>query len=115
MMPRSKPPLSNDIRFKVDPRLVPPHKAARHLHLRLSQFEAVLPRLIQRGFPRPCPVLGYFDLTAIGQWLDRQSGIGSDLLEPAPEELEEAILARIEEYSRTLTRDRTRSSNEVRS
>src|SRR5690606_9130818 len=39
------------IRFQVDPRDVPPEKAARRLGLTLERFEDLLPRLLARGFP----------------------------------------------------------------
>lgn len=67
------PPTPSQIRFAVDPRMVPAHKAARRLHLLPSEFEKLLPRLLQRGFPRPDPDIGHFDLKAIDEWLDRQS------------------------------------------
>ena len=94
----SHSPVPNDVRYKVDPRLVPPQKAARYLHLTLRQFEDALPSLIARGFPRPCPVIGYFDLTAIDHWLDLQSGIGRPCQEDDGADLEKTILERIARY-----------------
>ena len=93
-------PVPNDIRYKVDPRLVPPQKAARYLHLTLRQFEHALPSLIARGFPRSCPVIGYFDLTAINQWLDRQSGVGNQHDEAETSDIETTVLERINQYKR---------------
>lgn len=64
------PPRSNQIRFSVDPRDISPEKAARRLHLTLTQFERVLPRLLARGFPPPDPDTGNFDLKVIDLWMD---------------------------------------------
>lgn len=63
------------VRFPVHPRLVPPVKAARFLHLTLDEFTKLLPALHNAGFPRPCPVTGHYDLLAIGAWQDRRSGL----------------------------------------
>ncbi|WP_407180405.1 hypothetical protein [Bradyrhizobium sp. STM 3562] len=57
-----------EIRYRVDPRDVPPVKAARRLHLTLARFNQLLPSLIKRGFPEPDPDTGMFDLDAIDQW-----------------------------------------------
>lgn len=91
-------PVPSDVRYRVDPRLVPPQKAARYLHLTLRQLEDALPLLIARGFPRPCPVIGHFDLTAISHWLDQQSGIGRPSPENDAVDLEKTILERIARY-----------------
>lgn len=69
----SASPRSDQIRFPVEPRLLPPKKAARRLHLTLAEFRDVLPWLIQRGFPQPDPDIGYYDLKAIDSWLDLQT------------------------------------------
>jgi hypothetical protein len=58
------------IRFSVAPRDVPPTKAARRLHLTLPEFDAVRDELYGRGFPRPDPTTGMFDLVKIDQWMD---------------------------------------------
>lgn len=68
-------PLASRVRFPVDPRHVPPEKAARRLHLTLHEFESAWPRLRQRGFPAPDPDTGNYDLKAIDAWMDRQSGL----------------------------------------
>src|SRR2546428_620442 len=60
------------IRYRVDPADVPPEKAARRLHLTLSQFEQVLQELLERGFPPADPTTGMFDLDAIDQWRRRR-------------------------------------------
>jgi hypothetical protein len=56
------------IRFHVDPRDVPPEKAARRLGLTLEQFTDLLPRLLSRGFPASDPDTGNYDLDAIDVW-----------------------------------------------
>jgi hypothetical protein len=68
-------PRPNAIRFAVDPRDVPPEKAARRLHLKLGEFQAMLPELFERGFPRPDPTTGNYDLRAIDLWMDARSNI----------------------------------------
>src|SRR5262245_9469433 len=69
------PPRTNSIRFPVDPRDVPPEKAARKLHLTLVQFNELLPDLYARGFPRADPTTGMYDLKAIDAWQDARSGL----------------------------------------
>lgn len=68
-------PQQSQVRFPVDPRDVPPAKAARRLHLTLAEFEQLLPRLFQRGFPRPDPDTGNYDLKAVDQWMDSRSSL----------------------------------------
>lgn len=58
------------IRFPVEPRDVPPEKAARRLHLSLPEFEIARARLERRGFPAPDPDTGMYDLKAIDAWMD---------------------------------------------
>ena len=60
---------SNHIRFPVAPRDVPAEKAARRLHLTAADFGQKLPALLARGFPRPDPTTGMFDLAAIDEWM----------------------------------------------
>lgn len=67
------------IRLRVDPRDVPADKAARRLGLTLAGFEDVSARLFARGFPRPDPDTGLFDLEAVEDWMDRRSGLTSGL------------------------------------
>ncbi|MGN8022204.1 hypothetical protein ACTJJ7_15980 [Phyllobacterium sp. 22229] len=67
----------SDIRFSIDPRLVPPVKAARRLHLTLAEFEDKRRALEQIGFPEAFPITGFYDLAAIDAWLDRRSGLGN--------------------------------------
>jgi hypothetical protein len=68
---------SVDIRHRVDPRDVPKAKIARRLHLSLSQFELAEPDLFARGFPKPDPTTGMFDLVAVDRWMDQRSHITS--------------------------------------
>ena len=65
----------NAIRFRIDPRDVPPIKAARLLGVTLDEFEAALPRLRARAFPPPDPDTGNYDMKAIETWMDRRSGL----------------------------------------
>jgi hypothetical protein len=65
---RNAKPVAGHIRFSVEPRDIPPEKAARRLHLTLAEFTAKLPALMDRGFPGPDPTTGMFDLEAIDLW-----------------------------------------------
>jgi hypothetical protein len=56
------------MRFRVEPRDVPPEIAARRLGKSAVEFQAVLPNLIARGFPKADPDTGNFDLDAIDAW-----------------------------------------------
>jgi hypothetical protein len=58
------------IRYPVEPRDVPAVKAARRLHLTLTEFEEMKEELFRRGFPRPDPTTGNFDLIEIDRWMD---------------------------------------------
>jgi hypothetical protein len=62
------PPNAGQIRFRVEPRDVPPVKAARRLHLTFAEFEAKKEELFARQFPRPDPTTGMYDLIAIDAW-----------------------------------------------
>ena len=64
-----------DVRCQVEPRLIPPKKAARRLHLTHGEFVVALPALRREGFPVACNVTGHYDLKAIDAWLDMRSGI----------------------------------------
>jgi hypothetical protein len=72
-------PIGGNIRHRVDPRDVPPEKAARRLHLTLSQFDLVREDLFARGFPRPDATTGMYDLVAVDRWMDRRSGLADGL------------------------------------
>jgi hypothetical protein len=63
------------IRFKIDPRDVPPSKAARRLHLTLDEFRQKLAELELRGFPRADPTTGNYYLPAIDQWMAFRTGL----------------------------------------
>lgn len=63
------------VRFPVDPRGVPAGKAARRLGITEAEFRAIEPRLFGRGFPRPDPDTGCFDLKAVDAWMDQQSSL----------------------------------------
>lgn len=45
-------------------------KAARRLHLTLTQFDLIRDNLFARGFPQPDPDTGMYDLVAIENWMD---------------------------------------------
>jgi hypothetical protein len=69
------PSAPNQVRFRVDPRGIPPAKAARRLGLTLALFDAKLAELYARDFPRPDPTTGNYDLVAIDAWMDRQAAL----------------------------------------
>jgi hypothetical protein len=56
------------IRFNIQPGDVPAGAAARRMGMTLEAFEIALPALIARGFPKPDPSTGNFDLDAIDAW-----------------------------------------------
>ena len=56
------------IRHRIDPRDIPPVKAARYLGLLLADFESKLPQLLSRGFPPADETTGNYDLDAINEW-----------------------------------------------
>lgn len=86
-------PTPNQIRFAVEPRLVPPTKAARRLHLTLAEFNLKREALYRAGFPQACSVTGHYDLVAIDAWLDRRSGVAGA---EEPEETMEEFRKRLE-------------------
>ena len=47
---------------------MPAEKVARRLHLTPQRFEACKMRLFMRGFPRPDPDTGMYDLEAVDRW-----------------------------------------------
>ena len=63
------------VRFPVDPRDVPLPKAARRLGMTEADFVGLRDRLFARGFPRPDPDTGHYDLKAIDAWMDSRSGL----------------------------------------
>lgn len=58
------------MRFRVEPRDVPPEMAARRLGLGKQDFDQKLGNLIARGFPKPDPDTGHYDSLAIDRWCD---------------------------------------------
>lgn len=68
-------PRPSPIRHKVDPRDIPPAKAARRLGLSLEQFREKLTELRGRGFPPPDPTTGNYYLPAIDQWMASRTGL----------------------------------------
>jgi hypothetical protein len=55
-------------RFHIAPGDVPASAAAKRMGLAPEAFQAALPNLIARGFPKPDPDTGNFDLDAIDVW-----------------------------------------------
>jgi hypothetical protein len=68
---------SSGIRARVDPRGIPPVKAARRLGLTEAHFERLKDQYFAIGFPRPDPISGNYDLRAIDHWFDLRSGLTS--------------------------------------
>jgi hypothetical protein len=58
------------MKFRVMPRDVSPEAAARRLGLTLAEFNDRYENLVARGFPKPDPDTGNFDLDAIDRWCD---------------------------------------------
>jgi hypothetical protein len=86
------------LRYRVEPRDVPPSKAARRLGLTLAEFDRLKDDLIARGFPRPDPTTGHYDLKAIEAWQDVRSGItppGAVVGEPVALNAEDVFRDRI--------------------
>lgn len=91
------------IRFHVEPRDVPPIKAARRLGLTLEAFNQQLEQLRQRGFPPPDPTTGNYDLAAIEVWQNARNPqlFGQPSLTPAPSahDAKAVVRARLREVS----------------
>jgi hypothetical protein len=68
---------STAIRYAVEPRDVPPSKAARRLHLTLEEFRGKLPELLKRGFPPADPTTGMFFLPAVDKWMEDRCALTS--------------------------------------
>src|SRR5262245_54316679 len=58
------------LKFRIEPRDVPPEQAARRLGKTLAEFQAMLGNLLARGFPAADPDTGNYDLHAIDRWCD---------------------------------------------
>jgi hypothetical protein len=54
----------------IESRDVSPADAAHRIGLDADAFNAKLSNLIERGFPRPDPDTGRFDLIAVDRWCD---------------------------------------------
>jgi hypothetical protein len=61
------------LRYRIDPRDVPAELAARRLGLSQAAFSTALPNLIARGFPKPDPDTGNFDLDAMDRWCNARN------------------------------------------
>lgn len=93
----TKAPKSSEVRFRVDPGDVPAEKAARRLHLTLSQFNEMLPELLARGFPPADVTTGMFDLEEIDRWRARRHAPAQSPpslpKEPKPDLVERLLVA----------------------
>ena len=67
------------LRYRIDPRDVPASKAARRLGLTVVEFNRLKPDLFARGFPKPDPTTGNYDLKAVDAWQDARSGLAAPL------------------------------------
>src|SRR5262245_795878 len=84
------------IRFRVQPRDVPPVKAARKLHLTLAEFNRLREGLHARGFPQPDETTGNYDLRAIERWMDARSNLAEPLTaEPKPRDPAQGFADRV--------------------
>jgi len=61
------------MRYRIESRDVPPEEAARRLGIKPNIFADKLPNLFARGFPRPDPDTGNYDLQAIDRWMDSRN------------------------------------------
>jgi hypothetical protein len=82
------------IRHRVDPRDVPAEKAARRLGLTSTAFAELSDLLFARGFPRPDPTTGLYDLKAIEDWMDRRSNLTPSVMRATA--LRESVFAAAE-------------------
>jgi len=71
------------MRYRIESRDVPPEEAACRLGIKPNIFADKLPNLFARGFPRPDPDTGNFDLQAIDRWMDSRNphlfGVGAEM------------------------------------
>lgn len=82
------------VRHKIEPRDVPPCKAARRLHLTLDDFREKLPELKSRGFPDPDPTTGNYFLADIDCWMENRTkrlSTGATVADDDPEEAKRRI------------------------
>lgn len=61
------------IRFHVQPRCVPPAKAAYRIGVTEMHFNEIYADLLKNGFPLPDPVTGNFDLDAIDRYIAKRN------------------------------------------
>jgi hypothetical protein len=70
-------------RFRIQPGDVPASMAADRMGVSQEAFEAILPNLFSRGFPKPDPDTKNFDLDAIDAWRRARHphlfGVGAEL------------------------------------
>lgn len=66
---------SHGLRFAIEPRMVPPAKAARRIGLTLAEFQARAAELEAAGFPVADPLTGCIALESIDIWIDRRAGL----------------------------------------
>ena len=60
--------MSSRPRFRIQPGDVPLASAAERMGMAVDAFQAALPRLHARGFPKPDIDTGNYDLDAIDVW-----------------------------------------------
>jgi hypothetical protein len=90
------------MRFKVEPRDVPVDIAALRLGKTLAEFQSILPNLIARGFPKPDPDTGHFDLVAIDRWCDaRHTHLFGDARQMMARDASTVVKDRIKAMRRT--------------
>jgi hypothetical protein len=95
VMARPRDITGANLRYRVDPRDVPPAKAARKLHITIAEFNRSKDDLFARGFPRPDPTTGNYDLKAIEAWMDARSALATPLNnEPQPRDARDGFAER---------------------
>ena len=71
------------MRFRVVSRDVPAGDIAKKLGLSGAIFQEKLPNLVARGFPKPDPDTGNYDLHAVDRWMDARHphlfGFGTEM------------------------------------
>jgi hypothetical protein len=83
------------MRFRIAPRDVPADQAAKRLGVSAAVFCEKLPNLLARGFPKPDPDTGNFDLDAIDQWCNSRNAHLFGGSEPGPRDARTVAKARI--------------------
>jgi hypothetical protein len=72
------------MRLRVEPRDVNREVVARRLGLSPPEFNDHYDNLIARGFPKPDPDTGRFDLVAIEKWCDARHALFADSTADSP-------------------------------